>query len=476
SLAGGEFFTIHHLSTLPMPPPRFHPFARLAICVAGLLVAAVMVQGAIVAAAYMTALLMEQPPQDRIARLGDDVSVVAAILSLTYLSSLPWIWFCRRALDRRSFVSLGLRARRSMRDLGGGVLAGAATIGLLFTVLLLSGHVAIRGWLSPEAFELSLPARFGFLLLWLVVFCIVGFGEEILFRGYGLHNLAAWMGVRGAVVYQAIIFALVHLGNVSFQYRPDALTANTTVDLSAAWRDAWQAMPNIALVAIFCAICYLKTGSLWFPIGFHVAWNFCLGCLFSLPVSGLPVFRLLDVGTSQNHLLTGGSFGLEGSVLLVPILLTLIYLMVRQPDHPQAKLDLALLDPNQSHLAVAAILPAPAVLAADDSEAEPHQSRFKTTFRSTPDKVLRTDEGDSWRQLTRPIPTIVPAPRPPQAESTPAVSAPVVNAPEIEAIAPASPPQETVPEPPATEETVTETKPASPEPPPAPRKPPAPRW
>jgi len=450
------------------------------MCTAGLIFASAMVQGAIVGAAYVAALLTRQPPQEQLAHLLEDGSTLAAMLGLTTLTTLPWIWFCRRALDRRSLVSLGLRARRSLRDMGGGLLAGAATIAFLFTVLLLSGHVAIRGWLSPEAFDISVGARFGFLLLWFVVFCIVGFGEELLFRGYGLHNLAAWMGVRGAVVYQAIIFALIHLGYVSMLYRPDAISANNTTEISAAWRDAYQAMPNIALVGIFFALCYLKTGSLWFPIGFHIAWNFCLGCLFSLPVSGLPVFRLVDVGASQNHLMTGGSFGLEGSVLLIPILLTLIYLMARQPDHPQAKLDLALLDKEPSTAAADVVLaPVPTqaahtAAAAEETEEESHESRFKTTFRSTPDKVLRTDEGDSWQDLTKPIPTVAPAPRPPQTVSTPIASAPVINVPPVEVVAPTPPePAQEPAKSPVVEPSVIEEQAA---PPPPPRRPPAPRW
>jgi membrane protease YdiL (CAAX protease family) len=452
-----------------------------------------MVEGAITGAAYLTALLTEQPPGERVAQLLNDMGAVAVILALTYLTILPWIWFCRHVLDRRSFVSLGLRARRSVRDLGGGVLAGAATIGLLFAVLMLSGHVAIRSWLSPEAFDIPVSSRLGFLLLWFVAFCIGGFGEEVLFRGYGLHNLAAWMGMRGAIVYQGVIFALVHLGNVSFQFRPDALSVNSTVEVSTAWRDAWQAMPNIALVGIFFALCYLKTGSLWFPIGFHIAWNFCLGCLFSLPVSGLPVFRLLDVGTSQNHLMTGGTFGLEGSVLLVPILLALIYLIARQPDHPQAKLDLALLDEEHALPTTQAVLasaPTAAVLTAalpGEPEEEPHESRFKTTFRSTPDKILRTEPGDSWQDLTQLIPATPPAPRPVRTESSqpqspPSVSSPAV--PEPQQSTASNPPTPYAPTTAATEkppvetvevETVEEEKPVSPQPP-APRKPPAPRW
>ena len=66
------------------------------------------------------------------------------------------------------------------------------------------------------------------------------------------------------------------------------------------------------VVGLFFGLAYLKTGSLWFPIGFHAAWDFCQGCIFSLPVSGAKVFRLLDVGITGSPLVTGGAFGGEG--------------------------------------------------------------------------------------------------------------------------------------------------------------------
>lgn len=304
-------------------------------------------------------------PDEQLLELATRFALPLTLLS--YPANLLWIAYCRTVFDRRSFASLGLRARRVFPDLGRGAIAGALCIGVLWSILWLTGAISVVGW-SPEAFEMNGGHIALNLLGYAVAFAAVGFFEETLFRGYALHNFSTWLGWSGAVAAQAIIFALVHLGNVVNASRPERLAAI-------------GALPSLVLIAVFFALCYRKTGSLWFPIGFHFAWNFCLGCLFSLPVSGIATFRLLDVQANQNSWLSGGKFGAEGSWLLIPILGLLIYYISRSPDHPQAVLDLGLLE----NAPVTATAPATPVVEADDGDEETDESRenrFRTKFGS----------------------------------------------------------------------------------------------
>jgi membrane protease YdiL (CAAX protease family) len=179
-----------------------------------------------------------------------------------------------------------------------------------------------------------------------VLFFAVGFMEELCFRGYAMHNLAVWGGLRFAIAVQAVVFALVHLGNVLGKATEEGAQATnagvaTSPSLVNALMDTRVAMLNITLIGVFFALSYIKTGSLWFPIGFHAAWNFFLGCIWSMPVSGVGTFRVLDVSISSNALLTGGDFGAEGSILLTPLLLVLLWVVWQEADHPQALADLA---------------------------------------------------------------------------------------------------------------------------------------
>ncbi len=330
-----------------MTSPRFHPFVRLLLCLCGALVLVVAVT-LVVGAALASAARVTGEPVDLLGFATRNPLLVTLVF---YPPILIWIWFCRRAFDRQSFASLGLRSPGWARAFCNGALCGALAISFLFGLLWVTGNARINGP-SPEAFEIGPLATLSVLVFFALAFFAVGLMEEVTFRGYALHNLSAWMGVRAAVAVQAITFALVHLGNVSGQDAAGAGAAGAgdggaTIVVARSlsqmlWDTRW-AMLNIALIGWFFALCYLKTGSLWFPIGFHAAWNFFLGCVWSLPVSGLRVFRILDVSVSPNTLVTGGGFGAEGSVFLAAIIATMIVLARLSPNHPQPRQDLALL-------------------------------------------------------------------------------------------------------------------------------------
>jgi hypothetical protein len=73
---------------------------------------------------------------------------------------------------------------------------------------------------------------------------------------------------------------------------------------------------NTALAGIWLGVAYLRTRSLWFPLGVHWAWNWALGGFFGLPISGKslishPLLIGTDIGPAW---LTGGAYGIEGGV------------------------------------------------------------------------------------------------------------------------------------------------------------------
>lgn len=135
------------------------------------------------------------------------------------------------------------------------------------------------------------------LLLSGVIFIIAALAEEVLFRGYPLQTLTrARLAVLG-VLLTSVPFAAVHLDN------PNSTGAFPFI--------------NTALAGIWLAVAYLRTRTLWFPLGVHWAWNWALGSLFGLPVSGIndlaphPLLRGVDSGPAW---LTGGSYGIEGGL------------------------------------------------------------------------------------------------------------------------------------------------------------------
>jgi membrane protease YdiL (CAAX protease family) len=207
------------------------------------------------------------------------------------------VFIARRIFDRRSFRSLGLHLNRQA---GRDVLLGVG-IAVLQTSLVFFLELAF-GWLKVEGFawqqQSSLTVLQGF-LLWLVIFIAVGFYEELLSRGYQLQNLEEGLNTFWAVLLSSMVFGTLHFLN------PNA---------------NWFSAVGITLSGIFLAYAYLATRKLWLPIGLHIGWNLFLGPVFGFPVSGLESSGLIKAVVDGPLLFTGGEFGPEAGLLLLPAL------------------------------------------------------------------------------------------------------------------------------------------------------------
>ena len=127
----------------------------------------------------------------------------------------------------------------------------------------------------------------------LTVFIPAVFHEELLFRGYPFQRVWRWLP-RTAIVGLSAAFAALHLWN-------DHVT--------------WLAILNIFLGGVLLSLAYVRYERLWFPIGLHFAWNLLSGPILGYSVSGFgPEMTVLRVVGSGHPVLTGGPFGLEGSV------------------------------------------------------------------------------------------------------------------------------------------------------------------
>jgi membrane protease YdiL (CAAX protease family) len=135
-----------------------------------------------------------------------------------------------------------------------------------------------------------------------------GIGEELLIRGLGFNALRRGIGDKAAIILSSLIFGALHILNPN---------------------SSWIATSLIALVGIWFGILVVKSGSLWMPIGAHLAWNFCEGFIYGQPVSGTTPHSSLFVAISEttSQFWSGGDFGPEAAgftaiVLGVAIVLT----------------------------------------------------------------------------------------------------------------------------------------------------------
>jgi hypothetical protein len=72
---------------------------------------------------------------------------------------------------------------------------------------------------------------------------------------------------------------------------------------------------------------YLKSGQLWLPIGLHLGWNLFQASIFGFASSGHISPSLISQSTVGPDWLSGGEFGAENSIFIVPIIIISLYIM-----------------------------------------------------------------------------------------------------------------------------------------------------
>jgi len=210
--------------------------------------------------------------------------------------------------ERRSIGSYGLPLRRAFsaqtRDgfIAGIVMAGAVAIGMIALGGMQIHDLALTG----EALTLSA-------LAWLGANVLVGLAEELWFRAYFLRALWRSIGFWPASIVIAAVFAALHY----------------------FFKDGENIWDVITLVSISMMLCYsvMRTGTLWFAVGFHIAFDFMQFFVIGTPNGGLtPEGRMFDVTFNGPAWLTGGVLGTEASFLMYPaIALLWLYIGVRYP-------------------------------------------------------------------------------------------------------------------------------------------------
>lgn len=143
----------------------------------------------------------------------------------------------------------------------------------------------------------------------LLVLMITSMTEELLFRVILFAILEEIIGSLGAILISAAAFGLAHAGNPGAT--PFAIFA-LSIELG-----------------VMLALAYMLTRNVWIAVGIHAGWNFTQGFVFGALNSGQrhPQSYFQTSLTGPDYL-TGGSFGLEGSVVTLglSILMCAIFL------------------------------------------------------------------------------------------------------------------------------------------------------
>ncbi|WDV45685.1 CPBP family intramembrane metalloprotease [Clostridiaceae bacterium M8S5] len=215
------------------------------------------------------------------------------------------------------FAIVKYREKRTIRDLGFqkegafkhyiiGFIIGLIMLGLTTLIIVLLGGLKF----VPKAQNVGtqmLPTIMFILIGWI----IQGGTEEVIYRGWMLPLLGEKYNVPIALIFSSIIFAAVHLGNNSISIMP---------------------VINLVSFGLFASLYVVYKKSLWGICGLHGAWNWMQGNIVGVQVSGnvAPGGSLIKLQAQGNHIISGGSFGIEGSVVCsIVLILSSLYLVIR---------------------------------------------------------------------------------------------------------------------------------------------------
>jgi membrane protease YdiL (CAAX protease family) len=224
---------------------------------------------------------------------------------LTFL--VTWIM---SKIERRPNSVYGFGAQRRLPNFMAGLGWGVVCLSLLVLTLWKTGLLVID---SRLLFGMDV-VRYG--AIWLVGFLFVGLFEEYLTRGYlqytltrGLAGIYRWvfktrhseaLGFWSAAILVSFLFGLGHGKN----------PGESPIGLLSA-----------GLAAMVFCFSLWRTGSLWWAVGFHAAWDWGQSFLYGVADSGLMIqHHLLATHPVGKPILSGGATGPEGSIFILAVL------------------------------------------------------------------------------------------------------------------------------------------------------------
>jgi uncharacterized protein len=206
-------------------------------------------------------------------------------------------------LENTSLMEYGLRDPKKRVRLGVGFAVGVVALAALMLGL------SAGGFSTGQGGGLSLAGDIGYALKWLCVSLLTGVTEEFAFRGYLLTSLQRGIGFFGAACLTSLVFGALHGINPG---------------------EAPLGLLNTVGAGLLFCLFIRRTGSLWFAIGFHGAWDYAENFLFGTADSGAHCVGTLSIFVPRGNVyLSGGMAGPEGSLFCTLILLLIALLTLK---------------------------------------------------------------------------------------------------------------------------------------------------
>lgn len=217
--------------------------------------------------------------------------MIPSLLS-TIFGTIISIIYCRN-IEIRPISSMGVKKEKVILHYIMGIIIGIVMMTVITLISIITGVNSI---------SLCDDIRLGIILLYLLGFFIQGMSEEFIFRGYLMTTIGGHHSPWLAVVISSGAFALAHMFNPGFGV------------LSCI---------NLFLFGMFASLYMIYSGNIWGVCGIHSIWNFMQGNFYGISVSGTGDTESVFRTTAQTSYswLSGGSFGIEGSIFTTIVLI-----------------------------------------------------------------------------------------------------------------------------------------------------------
>ncbi|COG75796.1 caax amino protease family [Streptococcus pneumoniae] len=231
-----------------------------------------------------------------------DFRLILGLLAFGFILNTVFRW--TRKVEKRPIRTLGFYRENFLSNLLKGF-----SLGLALFLLTLLGLVAL-GQYRLDSIHLD-TYSLAFTLFTIPFWILQGTAEELVTRAWLIPQLAKRTNLKVAIIISSSLFTLLHLGN-------PGITFLSAIDLF--------------LFGVAMSLYLLKTDTIWGIGGIHGAWNFAQGNLFGVLVSGQSSGTSIMKFTPQGNQdwLSGGSFGIEGSIVSSIILFLLILYLAYQ--------------------------------------------------------------------------------------------------------------------------------------------------
>ena len=232
------------------------------------------------------------------------------LFGLVIILIFLWVKF----FEGRKIYTLGFTKSKALRYYLKGFGIGILMVSVVVGIIAIFGNIE----LVKDSPNITGIDSLAIVLIFLAGYLIQGASEEILSRGWMMQVIGArykpWLGV----LISSLLFAILHLGNRGITPLP---------------------VINLVLFALFMAVCVMNDKNLWSVCGWHSSWNWVLGNVYGLSVSGSgEKVTIFDLNTKGNTLISGGGFGPEGSLITTFVLIIVIVFISYKILHKQ-KLD-----------------------------------------------------------------------------------------------------------------------------------------